>query len=600
MEHSREQDYILVNNSSGSMEFAYGSTVVSFANATSKNRTPQNHHRDREITMDSIGLYRKRRANSSWSSTSSSTESGCAGDVFDGPPVLLIDPLLDHNATRSEEGGTAGDEILADNTSEENRWSFLYFFSKSPGPPQIVFLCILFALAHGSTVGVVPAIMTDRYAVLRYDFDPDDSCGNYDSSAKPQACLKGSNDAQSSAVSAAFFSSIFVFLTSSLVGSVTDQCGRRNVLNLGQFISLLGPLCLVIIQMHQSVHPNFYYIAHTMGGIISWTSIALSAISDVMPKKWRAPSFGILLSGFSFGYTLSSMLTLYFTHFGVSIMALLLLITAYLYSLFFLPETLPNKNMVQHTRIESSGAGAGTGQHAGQGDLSNFQKFGCALILPITKLAILKRNHLFRLLSALSFFSGMSIAADQTLLIYYLEEQLDFNDHDIAVMNGLLGFLGMFIQGLLLKPLSVLIGDQFIVVLSFICGTVANILYAFATSKYLMFVAICISTFQGMAFPTISAIKSGSVSKFEQGRLQGALFALQSLASAVGPCSLRLLYERSVESHYPGSFFLLAAVLFFIAAILGMSLQICTDDQEETRSYAETASGRESASDQEV
>ena len=42
--------------------------------------------------------------------------------------------------------------------------SFLVQFATSDGPPQIVLLILLLALGFGSTIGVVPAVMTDRYA----------------------------------------------------------------------------------------------------------------------------------------------------------------------------------------------------------------------------------------------------------------------------------------------------------------------------------------------------------------------------------------------------------------------------------------------------
>jgi len=35
----------------------------------------------------------------------------------------------------------------------------------------------------------------------------------------------------------------------------------------------------------------------------------------------------------------------------------------------------------------------------------------------------------------------------RTLLIYYLEERLSFNDRDIASMFLLMGLLGIFVQG---------------------------------------------------------------------------------------------------------------------------------------------------------
>jgi hypothetical protein len=75
-----------------------------------------------------------------------------------------------------------------------------------------------------------------------------------------------------------------------------------------------------------------------------------------------------------------------------------------------------------------------------------------------------------------------------------------------------------------------------------------------------------------MAFPTISAMKANNVAEFEQGRIQGALYALSSLASAVGPCLLRLVYQVTKETRYPGSFFLVATSFFIVATLCGYAL----------------------------
>lgn len=282
--------------------------------------------------------------------------------------------------------------------------------------------------------------------------------------------------------------------------------------------------------------------------------------------------FGLLLSGFSLGFALSPILALGFSHFGVSCLSLSLLILSFIYSLFFLPETLPAEiaeaARYQRRNRQEIAIGQG-GQEGGAAETETgtwVKSFGQMMIRPIQELSILNRNSFFRLLSALAFFSGMSTSADQTLLLYYVEDRLNFNDHDVAIMFGMIGILGIFVQGFLLRPLTVLLGEKSVVVMAFTMGAITNTLYAFAPSKQFIFLAICISSFGGMSFPTISAIKSNNVEEFEQGRIQGALYALSSLSSAVGPCILRLAYQMTKDTTQPGAFFLVATV-FYVAAV---------------------------------
>ena len=111
---------------------------------------------------------------------------------------------------------------------DEKNESFRSFFLLSSGPPQLVGLSMMYAMAMGSVVGVVPSVMTDQYAILNHGLDNGMSCATYSMEEKPQACLDGSSDAQTSAAIDSFVSNVLAFLTSSVVGSISDEMGRRS------------------------------------------------------------------------------------------------------------------------------------------------------------------------------------------------------------------------------------------------------------------------------------------------------------------------------------------------------------------------------------
>ena len=58
------------------------------------------------------------------------------------------------------------------------RRSFLVEFSTSKGPPQIVAIVLLVALGAGATIGIGPAIMTDRFARLNHGYHGED-CSDF-------------------------------------------------------------------------------------------------------------------------------------------------------------------------------------------------------------------------------------------------------------------------------------------------------------------------------------------------------------------------------------------------------------------------------------
>jgi MFS family permease len=119
------------------------------------------------------------------------------------------------------------------------RESFIVQFASSEGPPQIVALVLLIALGFGATLGIVPSIMTDRFARLNHGYTGDD-CSSFTSLAdKPAECLEGSSDAQNTAAFAGLVSNGLMLLTSSLIGSFSDVHGRRGTLDISNLEFLL-------------------------------------------------------------------------------------------------------------------------------------------------------------------------------------------------------------------------------------------------------------------------------------------------------------------------------------------------------------------------
>ena len=410
--------------------------------------------------------------------------------------------------------------------------------------------------------------MSDRYARLHHGYDDETRCYAYASDNKPDACFAGSSDAQNAVAVEQLISNCFTFFTSSLVGSLSDEHGRRPILRLGVFMSCLSPLFLLLIQLNPNMSPIWYYAVGAIQGLVNWIAVALSALSDVMPKKWRAPSFGLLLAGFSFGFALAPQLALLLGHFNVTIMSLSMVSLGFILVLFFFPETLPAEASLR--------ASIAREEHVSE--MQGMKSWLWVLYRPMWELSILNRNRLFRLLSALAFFSGIVSSADRTLLIYYLEDRLDFGMKDVATLFLVIGVLGIFIQGVVLKPFNDLVGERRLIMICFLLGTVHNTLYGMAENKQTIFLAAAIGSFVSMSFPTISAVKSNNVDKSEQGRIQGALYSLSALASAVGPMTLRLVYHYTKDGHSllirPGSMFLFAGLLYAIASYCAYLLPV--------------------------
>jgi hypothetical protein len=120
------------------------------------------------------------------------------------------------------------DPVLPPPSRSMRRESFIVQFAKTKGPPQITMIMMLVAIGLGSTIGVVPAVMSDRFARLNHGYTGLEVCTSLTVSERPAACFAGSADAQNAAAEASLAMNVLTFLTSSLIGSLSDEHGRKG------------------------------------------------------------------------------------------------------------------------------------------------------------------------------------------------------------------------------------------------------------------------------------------------------------------------------------------------------------------------------------
>jgi MFS family permease len=176
--------------------------------------------------------------------------------------------------------------------------------------------------------------------------------------------------------------------------------GRKPIMILGLFINSLSPLFLVLLQLNPYMSPFYYYSVGTLSGLVSWIGVALSTLSDVMPSHWRAPSYGLVLVGFSLGFAVAPQLAFLLGHWYVSLVSLGTIWFGIFILMFFVPETLAPNIAAEAKRVRQE-------QIEHQTSTATQRILYNVFYRPFWELSILNRNRLFRLLSCLAFFSGM-------------------------------------------------------------------------------------------------------------------------------------------------------------------------------------------------
>lgn len=126
-------------------------------------------------------------------------------------------------------------------------------------------------------------------------------------------------------------------------------------------------------------------------------------------------------------------------------------------------------------------------------------------------------------------------------------------------------------QGALVAPIVARLGEARTALVGLTLSFLAYLLFAFATSPVLFYVAILLSAFGGLVVPALQALLTGRVAEDEQGLLQGALASLDNLANVVAPPIAAGLFAfaltRSASGVPLGTPLLLSAALELAALI---------------------------------
>ena len=120
------------------------------------------------------------------------------------------------------------------------------------------------------------------------------------------------------------FSNALTFVTSSLLGSISDEYGRKPILMAGLAVGMIPSFLLWLMQVVPTMSPWWYYGTSVMSGAINWVAVAMSSLADVLPQQFRAPGIGLLMAGFMLGFSLAPVLSIFLKPEPLSFVAFLI------------------------------------------------------------------------------------------------------------------------------------------------------------------------------------------------------------------------------------------------------------------------------------
>lgn len=341
-----------------------------------------------------------------------------------------------------------------------------------------------------------------------------------------------------------FAFAIMQFLFAPLMGILSDKFGRRPIL----LLALLG---LGIDYIFHAFAPSigWLFVGRVLAGITGASiTVATAYIADISTPEKKAQNFGMIGAAFGLGFIIGPVIGGVAAKVSLQLPFLIaagLTLLNVVYGFFVLPESLaPEKRR----EIDFKRAN------------------------PIGSLKLIRKYPIVAGLMVSFFLVYMASQAVQTTWTYFTMFKFEWDEAMVGYSLGVVGLIVAIVQGGLVKYAVKLWGEKKTIYIGYIFWIVGLILFASATQGWMLFAFLLPYCLGGIASPTLQGIVSNQVADNEQGELQGAMTALISLSSIIGPLIMTNLFYQFTQDDAPFQFagapFALGAVLVLVSLLL--------------------------------
>jgi DHA1 family tetracycline resistance protein-like MFS transporter len=342
------------------------------------------------------------------------------------------------------------------------------------------------------------------------------------------------------------------FLCAPLLGAISDKVGRRPVL----LISLAGA---AIDYVFMALAPSmaWLFVGRAIAGITGANmAVAQAYIADITPEDQRARRYGLFSAIFGVGFIAGPVIGGLLGEVWVRapfLAAAALNGLNFALALFVLPESHKRRG----DRIDNTA----------------FNPFGSlrwASAFP----ALLPLLLAFVVLALVGEIGG-------TIWVLYGEDKFAWSPWTIGLSLAGFGLFHALAQAFVAGPVAERFGERRALLIGMIADGVAYVAIALTTSGWVAFLLLPVFCLGGIGQPALQSLVSGQVGEDQQGRLQGVLASMASLASIIGPVAISQIYFAS-RGVFPGLVWVLGAALYLLCLPVALGNQGTKPDVRAT------------------
>ena len=166
---------------------------------------------------------------------------------------------------------------------------------------------------------------------------------------------------------------------------------------------------------------------------------------------------------------------------------------------------------------------------------------------PLGSLRLLRRYPQVLGLVGVLFLFSLAHMVYPTTFVLYADYRFGWGPQMVGFTLALVGVLSAIVQGGLIKKIVGALGERRALLIGLAFGALGFALYAIAPTGYWFWAMMPVAALYGVLQPAAQAIMTHHVDPREQGRLQGAVASLSSIAGIIAPT----IFTRAVRTSSP-------------------------------------------------